>query len=402
MSRIAWPVRMSLGILLMWLGPQALAQPPARQATDAGTRTAMGYTLTDGQTGLPEVRERLTAFLRAHPQTAEEYIISQFKTHDVVFTGEGRSHGTRERPLFLQRLIPLLYKAGVRHLGLEMSTKEDQAALDRLLSASRYDEDAAYSFVQHWDFTFAFQEYADVFRAAWELNHRLPSGAPKFRILGIDVKPDYRRLKPGMDPDSPEARGLIVGGSRDDARDNRMADVLRTEVLSKGFKALMYQGMGHSQPKYTQLRNGVKRIRVAQLIYAEIGDRLTSVNLESPRRPGSDLILDAVAAALPPNAESLAFNSSASPAARLLINTVPNPAPVTLEDFYDGYAFLSMRSQWAPSTINEKYVTEERVKQAKAEGLLPDLPSVTADSVRKRILALLGKVQAGIDRGGDY
>jgi hypothetical protein len=61
----------------------------------------------------------------------------------------------------------------------------------------------------------------------------------------------------------------------------------------KGFKALMYQGMGHSQPKYAQFRNGAKRVRVAQLIYAEIGERVTSVDLESPRRPGSDLILDA-------------------------------------------------------------------------------------------------------------
>jgi hypothetical protein len=412
MSRLVRLAHVSLCLLILGAVLGALGQQPARATSAEGPTTAMGYTLAPAQPGLPALQAQLTSYLKAHPQSAEDYVISQFKTHDVVFLGEGRQHCTRERTTFLKRLIPMLYKAGVYNVGYEFATSEDQSAIDRLLTAPRYDEDAAFTILQDWDFGWALQEYADVFRAAWEVNHRLPAGAPKFRILGIDVRPDYRRLKPGMDPDSLEARGIIVGGDRDMARDNRMADVLRKEVLSKGLKGLMFNGMGHSQRKYSDLKadGTTRRIRFAILIAKEIGDsRVTCINLESPQNVGRDLVVDAVLAALPAGAETLGFGAAASPVGRVSMmvggtrRTGPPPEPWKIEDFYDGYVFLSMRTPWAPATFNGKYITPERVKWAKAEGLLPDLPTVTAESVKKtRADSYLGNVKAAIERGRGY
>jgi hypothetical protein len=131
--------------------------------------------LTAAPNGAPAVHQQLSIadpagatraladYLAAHHQSAEDYIVSRFKTHDVVFLGE--SHLTRQRELFLQRLIPLLYKAGVRTLGYEMGCSEDQAAIDALVNAPTWDEAAAFTLLAHWDFSWRFQEYADVLRA---------------------------------------------------------------------------------------------------------------------------------------------------------------------------------------------------------------------------------------------
>src|SRR5258706_11959703 len=119
--------------------------------------------------------QRAADYLAAHYQSPEDYVISKFKNHDIVFLGES-AHGVRENELFLQKLIPLLYKAGVRDLGYEMALSDDQAEIDRILAADRYDKQAVLTLLFHWDaqIGWAFQEYADVLRAAWTLNHSLP------------------------------------------------------------------------------------------------------------------------------------------------------------------------------------------------------------------------------------
>ena len=113
-----------------------------------------------------------TEYLKTHHQTAEDYIVGQFKTHDIVFLGEN-CHRCNQNELLLERLIPLLYNAGVRIVGYEMACSVDQPAIDRLVNGPTYDEAAAFTILQHWDFQWAYQEYADVFRAAWQLNHGL-------------------------------------------------------------------------------------------------------------------------------------------------------------------------------------------------------------------------------------
>jgi hypothetical protein len=326
-----------------------------------------------------ELRD-FTEYLKSHHQTAEDYVIGLFKTHDVVFLGEG-CHYCKPNPLFLQRLIPLLYKAGVHTLGYEMSTTEDQAAIDALVTGATYDEDAAFTILQHWEFTWTIQEYADVFRTAWQLNHDLPRNAPRFRIIGIDVKPDWRLLKPGMDPNSAEARGLIVGGDRDAARNQRMATVLRREVLKKGMKALMYNGNGHSQTRYRRPKGGTdqRRAGVGYLIAQEIGDRAFSVTLESPRGPDRGPVVDAVLAGLGPGNQSVGFTAKGSPLGPVMMNVGPDT--IKVEDFFDGYIYHTVRTPWEAGTLITRYFTDQRVRLAKETGSLPNLPSVTVDKV---------------------
>jgi hypothetical protein len=359
--------------------------------------------------------------LAAHHQSAEDYLVSRFKTHDVVFLGE--SHVTRERELFLQRLIPLLYKAGVRTLGYEMGCSEDQAAIDTLVNAPTWDEAAAFTILAHWDFSWPFQEYADVYRAAWELNHGLPNGAPRFRILGIDIRPDYRRVpaganpmiafRPLLDPKAAETlRGIIVGGpDRDLTRNTRMAEILRREVLTKGQKALMFNGSGHSTTKYLRPNRagvGERRMVVGYMIHQEIGDRAMGVLLGGPgtllggaSEAGKDPILNAVAGSLPPARDGAGFDTKGSPIGGLTV-TVGKLDTLKMEEFWDGLAFVSMKTPWEPSTANFKYLTEERVKLAKAEGNIPDRPEITVDSLKKDVQESRARVVEQIKKNGAY
>jgi len=112
--------------------------------------------------------------LIAHFQLPEDYIASKFKDHQLVFLGEG-VHGSKQNLLFLQKLIPRLYEAGVYNIGFEMICSDEQPEVDRLLAAKQYDNTKALTLLFHWDpaIGFAAQEYADVLRAAWTLNQNL-------------------------------------------------------------------------------------------------------------------------------------------------------------------------------------------------------------------------------------
>jgi len=329
----------------------------------------------------------LTAHLKSRHQSGEDYVIGLFKTHDVVFLGEG-CHHCKANELFVQRLIPLLYKAGIRAMGYEMSCADDQAAVDALVNAPTYDEKAAFRILQQWWFNWAYQEYADVFRAAWQLNRSLPKGAPPFRILAIDAKADYHRLDPTMGPENREARSIAIGGDIDKIRNTRMAEVLTREVLNKGQKALMFNGNGHAQRIYRRAKNNTseRRTSVAYLISQQIGERAFGVSMEGPMGGTDDPVVGAVMASLTPDQDSVGFSTRNSPIGTMKVKAAADQ--VKIEDLYDGYVFHSMRMHWEPSTFRPEYITDEWVKAAKRDGTLPDRPSITATTVKDAAVKL--------------
>ena len=69
-----------------------------------------------------------------------------------------------------------MYRAGILNVGYEMIFSDEQPEVDKLLNAETYDETKALTLLFHWDaqIGFAWQEYADVLRVAWTLNHGLP------------------------------------------------------------------------------------------------------------------------------------------------------------------------------------------------------------------------------------
>jgi len=109
----------------------------------------------------------------------------------------------------------------------------------------------------------------------------LPRNAPKFRIIGLDSDWDAYDLMFGSI--FAKADDLIKAGSRD----NFMANVLKTEVLQKGQKAVVQIGYNHSFTRYrlAAIKDG-KFVceapgRFGYLLYHEFGKRVFQVSLHN-------------------------------------------------------------------------------------------------------------------------
>ena len=128
--------------------------------------------------------EQLVAFAESHHQSPADYIIGRFASHDIVFLGE--FYKIRQNVQLVSSLIPRLYAAGVRTLGIEYALSDDQKEIDSLVTAPAWDETRARAIVFNWIVTWGFQEYVDIFKAAWQLNHALPRGGAAVSCPGLE------------------------------------------------------------------------------------------------------------------------------------------------------------------------------------------------------------------------
>jgi hypothetical protein len=190
----------------------------------------------------PDERHRLVEYLNRHRRPPEDYIVDKFRDHDLVILGEW--HRIRHDPLLVQRLIPKLYEVGVRFLGFELGCEEFQPQLDRLLTADSYAEDLVRWMMLRHDVTWGYREYLDIYRAAWEFNRSLASGAPPFRIVHLDYRREYELVQPEMSAET--WRQVYHKGERN----AHMASVVRREFVEPGHKALLYVGMAHAHVGY--------------------------------------------------------------------------------------------------------------------------------------------------------
>src|SRR5687768_14806323 len=72
--------------------------------------------------------KRLVAYLKSHGMPPENYVVSKFRNHDIVFLGE--YHRIKHDVELIHALIPRLHKAGVYNLGIEFGCYEHQDKVD--------------------------------------------------------------------------------------------------------------------------------------------------------------------------------------------------------------------------------------------------------------------------------
>ena len=75
----------------------------------------------------------LLSFAESSWRSPEEYVLDAFARHDVVMLGE--FFKIRQNVQLVQGLIPRLYAAGIRNLGIEYALSDDQGQIDALLTA---------------------------------------------------------------------------------------------------------------------------------------------------------------------------------------------------------------------------------------------------------------------------
>lgn len=181
------------------------------------------------------------AYLQREGKPPADYIVSKFSNHNIVLLGE--DHAIKEDLDLVRNLIPQLYAAHVYNLGMEFGAYEMQGKLDSLVTGDHYSDDVARAMMFYYNIGWAYKEYTDIYRAAWEFNRTLPAGARKFRIINISYQYNWVGFQP---PRTPENMAIVFPkGTPDDFRANLVA-----KEVDKGEKILLLVGVPHAFTKY--------------------------------------------------------------------------------------------------------------------------------------------------------
>jgi len=338
--------------------------------------------------------DAMVSWLSENGQDPVDYVVSSFKDHDIVFLGE--DHRVKHDSLFVQSLIPELYDNGIYVLGMELLCSEDQERIDRLLTASEYNDSLACALLRHYDPSWAYQEYVDILYAVWRMNEAHPEG-PAFRIVGLSPYYDRAKMWFGTEEEKRIEEEKTAQGDR------YMADVIKREILPH--KALIYCGSHHAFTRYHQLSSapgwqpsGLSaeltahekedywyHIRTGNYILDEIGNRTMTIRLhgfwssadyENYILPCKGT-LDKVAIAYD---KPVAFDIQGSPFEDLGdpdCDYAVGHDNLTLFDLYGGYIILSPITEFEPVTVvsAEKWVnTPEALEEVL--GLTADKPYI--------------------------
>lgn len=339
---------------MSWLGLSLLvaAQTPPASLAD---------TMTDA------FKKRLADYVVSHYQTPEDFVASQFKDHDIVFIGE--HHNISQNLDFLQALIPRLAGSGVYNLGFEFALYEDQAKLDKWITAETFDEDLAREISYQRSAVVYVVERIGVFRAVWQVNRQRPKGARTFRIVGLN-RLDGTELLPKDTPLEEMLRvsDKFLGGHRRDMVNRDWTDVISKEFIAKGEKAAIYCGSGHSNTKFRLDRRPMTAhfTSMGNFIYNYIGDRAMTVIMhqglvEFPKDKNDSAFtaIERLMEGVPKQYRRVALSTAGTPFGDLPIPAVMGyregrSSGFRMADYCDGYVFLVPESEFRPTTSLRK------------------------------------------------
>jgi len=143
---------------------------------------------------------QITSWITDNAQEPVNYLVDFASRHQVTIVGE--SHGIVQYLDFLNEAIEDLYhKAGVRVLALECCPSDQDADVERLLTAKEFNTDLALNIARRgpWQ-AWGYKRHWDVLETVWRLNRSLPEGSEPMRVVGIFPPRDlisFRMTKEG-------------------------------------------------------------------------------------------------------------------------------------------------------------------------------------------------------------
>jgi hypothetical protein len=340
-----------------------------------------------GQKGAPAQpsydKAELVNYLKAHQMTPEEYVLSKFRRYDIVFLGE--EHYIKQNLKFVQALIPALYGVGIYNLAIEFGVDDCQADVDRLITAEGYDDDLARKIMFRDFVLWGYLDYMDIYRKAWELNHSLPKGAKKFRVVNLNYRADWTALQ------GPRTHAVMdkvwVKGDPDVYMGNRVLH----EFADRHEKALVYAGFHHTFTHYHQPYYDFEKRklidfttkRMGNVVYDQIPERVFGILLHTPwtNLEGWDHWSAPVGGAIQAVMNELqekpvGFDVKDSPFGKLrdpnTYYSIGYPA-FSLATLTDGYIYLAPFRKFESVTVDEKFITAANLQEAIANFWEPEL-----------------------------
>lgn len=351
----------------------------------------------------------LVSYINNNYLSPADYVTGAFSTHPIVFLGE---YGKiRENVELVERLIPKLYKNGVRELGIEYALSSDQPEIDKLTTEPTFDTALARRLLFDYLVIWGYQEYSDLFKSAWSFNRSLPPGSKPFRIVGLSVAQDWQYIKTKQDAESPAVLHQVFANGIPDVH---MAQVIKKQFLATGEKALIYVNI---RSAFTRYRNedyaanmkkmGFDQIeRAGNLIYDEIGDRGFTILLHQPwpsstARTGAVYpvggIIDNLISRLPPDRQRAGFDVRGTVFGKIALDgsDFANGKPgVTLGDLCDGYIIQGKLSDYHPVSPIPDFITESNIATAIQQFPGPKVANLKPENLNQFVagnLANLGR-----------
>jgi hypothetical protein len=326
----------------------------------------------------------LKRYLSTTPETPEDYVLSKFANYDLVLLGE--PHWVRQQVTLVSGLIPQLPTHGVHILAIEFARRIDQALIDSVVNATVYDERLARRVTMQGLVQWGYQEYVDLYKAAWQVNRRLPPGAPRFRILGLAGSPDYSLIRTRADLDNPQVRLRVLHGETE----KDWATLLIDSVLAKRQKALVYSGTHHAFTKYAQpIVSDGKLVRkedsrFGQHLHAYAPSRIFMITLHGPW-PGADGYgalpvlpadgsMDEALEAAGKRWQRVGFDLNGTPFGTMVSHTAVykhGHEPFSMDKFADGYIYLGPISRYEPVTPIADFIDARNIEYARANSSNP-------------------------------
>lgn len=329
--------------------------------------------------------EDLINYLKSNWKTPENYVISKFSNHDIVFIGE--YHYIKHDVDLINNLIPLLYQNQIFNLAIEFGLHANQNILDSLLNAPEFNRKLADSLFFAFSPTMAFKEYIDIYESAWRVNQTYASGSKnKFRVINLGAK--YDPCKEG-------------GAWRDIDPDKYMADVIFSEIIEKNQKGLIYSGFHHAFTKYREPLHDFKKDttygfesgRMGNIVYDSIGEKSFNIYLHSAWisnkgfnkpvvKPVNGIIENIMSHF---EDKMVGFDVINTPFGKLHSKDhfyAYGYPDFTLEQFCDGIIYQKPYNEFEPITMEEGFITHENIEELKSYLKCYGLPSFYVNSIK--------------------
>lgn len=311
---------------------------------------------------------------RSHQMPPLEYLAGKFRDQRWVIVGE--FHRVRHDVQLIASLVPTLHATtDVRHLALEFLCRDDTTEANRLVGADAYDRGEIIDFFREQFPGWAYEEYLEIFRAAWASNRRRAGDRGAFRLVGLNPCIDWEIVNYGTDPAT-----VAAERSKQERYDEIMAEALEESVLRPGHKALVYIGIAHATGKFAEYRMGTEQqlVRMGNLVYREpYREHMFFVALHAPFYDhGSqrdiypfDGVLDELMLSF---GKDIGFDVVGTPFEDL-VHTQRSRYAITAYSFgelYDGYVmFRTPIKEYVGVTCIEDWVEDEQEFRSFARGL---------------------------------
>jgi hypothetical protein len=347
-----------------------------------------------------KVLDPLLSFAASAWQSPEDYILSCFEKHDIVFLGEFTK--IRQQVQLVSAIIPRLAEKGIA-LGFEYALSDSQPDIDALLAAPSWDETRARAIVREWIVTWGYQEYIDIFRAAWQANRSLGPGARPFRLVGLSPRQGWEHLKTDRDARDPDTVKKIFAQGIPDAH---MARIILEKLAPNRGRALVFCG---TQRGFTRFRSREyeksaasmkldERRRAGNIVHDALGARTFTVMMHAPwpdRRSRTGLswaaggVIDALLEKLPPGRRQAGWDTAGTALGALAVTTpsyLEGYRGLTLADLCDGYIVQGPLSDAAVVTAIRDFVPDDEAARAVRDFPGPKPRGLTLQQVNQSIL----------------